>query len=109
MQNKCRIKCLWTEQKDVCKHIGTVFHVDINDLVIFYSCTSFDELFLTSLQFNYFFKELVLYLLIHKVGNMRSIGMLGSKLLLNESLRYQYFLRKTWKSLPKFCLYLISV
>ena len=41
-------------------------------------------LFFTSPQFNCFLKELVLNHLLHKVGDLRSIGMLASKLLLNQ-------------------------
>lgn len=61
-----------------------VFYVDFNDLTLLSFLRVIWCAFFTSLQFNCFFKELVLNHLLHKVGDLRSIGMLASKLLLNQ-------------------------
>ena len=62
-------------RKDVCKH-WNVFHVDFNDLaLISFLHIIWCAFFFTSLQFNCFFKEFVSYHIIHRVGNLRSIGM----------------------------------
>ena len=63
------------------------FYVDFNDLALLSSLLVilYAFFFFTLQQFDCFFNERLLYHLIHKLGNLRSMGMLGSHPLLNES------------------------